>query len=275
MPTYGDSKKRDMARSILPSTKRKGQEDRRRVHKSARTQERTLMGFAEDEWWEDEADDVDHPDFAGVERKRAHDTKDMVEMRRYKDKVGPFSRWAERVTKNLPKENRLSYLRALVPDTLIGEHAVSHVEWKDHFKVEHAANNRTHYRPPTTPVADLDAAWLCEQLVNDPTLHARLNRAIKNAHRTAHLYWADGRREVVGPTHPRTLKGLHDVAAFVADLHRANTPDRKVQRGDYDPKFHGRVSYGADAGAFWIPSGNFHPEWLNALHTLRNVRLAG
>jgi len=277
MPTYGDSKKRDMARSILPSTKRRGQEDRRRVHKTARTCARALMGFAEDEEWEDEADlDLPNPpDFAGVERKRAHDTKNMVEMRRYKDKVGPFSRWAERVTKNLPKENRLSYLRALVPDTLIGEHAVSHVEWKDHFKVEHAANNRTHYRLPTTPVADADAAWLRECLHADPTLHARLNHALKSNHITAYLYWADGRRETVGPTHPRTLKGLHDVEAFVADLHRADRPGRNVQRGDYDPNFHTRVTYGTDAGAFWLPSGNYHPEWLRTLHAFRGVRLTG
>lgn len=268
MPTYGNSKKRDMARSILPSTKKDGQKDRRRVHKKARTAERALMGCA----WEDGDADLD---FDTVEHTRSHDTRNMVDERRYKDKVGPFSRWAERVTMNLPKQNRLSHLRSLVPDSLIGEHAVSHVEWKDHFNVEHAANTRTYFRPPVTDSVESEVAWVREQLVNDPLFHGRLNRSLKKVHRTAHLYWADGRREAVGPTVPRTLQGLHDVAAFVADLHFAQLSDVKVVRGNYDERFHARISYGKDAGAFWLTTGKSHPEWLNALRALRNVRLAG
>lgn len=268
MPTYGAAKKRDMARSILPSTKRNGQEDRRRVHKSARTHERALMGFAEDEWRDGEADDLTPPDFAGVERKRAHDTKDMVDMRRYKDKVGPFSRWAERVTKNIPQENRLSYLRSLVPDTLIGEHAVSHVEWKDHFRdPAESANNHRHYpSPKEREKAERDL--FVEQVracLSKCEEHARLNRALKQSHRFVYHYYK-GNVRLVGPKSARTLQGVHDVEAFVDAIYAAARPTRTVVRDErLDPAHHTRVQSGPDTGAFLLPPPEYHPEWLDTL----------
>lgn len=270
MPTYGTAKKRDMARSILPSTKRNGQEDRRRVHKSARTHERALMGFAEDEWRDEEADDLTPPDFAGVERKRVHDTKNMVDMRRYKDKVGPFSRWAERVTQDIPQENRLSYLRSLVPDTLIGEHAVSHVRRNEHFRdPAESANNHRHYPSPKEQ-EQTERDRLVEQVracLPKYGEHARLNRALKQAHQTRFLYFADAPfSEQVGPKSPRTLQGVHDVEAFVDALYTASRFAGTVLRNArLDPNRYTRIQYGADAGAFRVPSPDYHPEWIDAL----------
>ena len=270
MPTYGAAKQRDMARSILPSTKKGGQEDRRRVHKRARTAERALMGCA----WEDDEADLD---FDTVEHTRSHDTRNMVEERRYKDKVGPFSRWAVRVTENLPQEDRLSYLRSLVPDTLIGEHAVSHVEWQDHFmppaekaiREERFANN-AHYYPAAREKAEreeltlLVRAWL-----NKPEGHARLNRAMKKAHRTTYHHYKDGRR-AVGPTSPRTLQGVHDVEAFIDALYAAATSTRYTLKDEgLDTTAYTLVRYGDDAGSLMVPHPEYHPEWLDALRALR------
>jgi hypothetical protein len=268
MPTYGTAKKRDMARSILPSTKRNGQEDRRRVHKSARTHERALMGFAEPEWWDEEVDDIMPPDFAGVERKRAHDIKDMVDLRRHKDKVGPFSRWAERVTKNIPHVNRLSYLRSLVPDTLIGEHAVSHVEWKDHFRdPAKSANNHRHYPSPKEQ-GQTERDRLVEQVracLLEQGEHARLNRALKQSHRLVYHYYK-GHVRLVGPKSARTLQGAHDVEAFVDAIHAAAWPTLTVVRDKrLDPARHTRVQSGPDTGAFLLPSPEYHPEWVGTL----------
>lgn len=262
MPTYGAAKKRDMARSILPSTKKNGQDDRRRVHKRARTHERGLMGCA----WDD-----DDADFDTVEHTRARETRNLVEERRFKDKAGPFARWAERVTKDLPQENRLSYLRSLVPDTLIGEHAVSHVEWKDHFedptvqavRESRYANNSKHYRKAAERE---EMVALVRAVLVECDGHARLNRAVKSRHLPTRIVYEDGRRETVGPTSARTLKGVHDVEAFVDALYAAaSRSDMVFSRAALDTRYHARVQYGKDAGAFWVPTGAHHPEWLDAL----------
>lgn len=263
MPTYGAAKKRDMARSILPSTKKNGQDDRRRVHKRARTQERALMGCA----WDDE--DAD-PDFDTVEHTRTYEVRDMVEMRRYKDKAGPFMRWAERVTKDIPQENRLSYLRTLVPDSLIGEHAVSHVEWKDHFRdPSDPANNYRHY-PSIKEREKAERDRLVRQVracLLEQGEHARLNRALKQAHRTHHRHYTSGLLwEAVGPKSPRTLQGVHDVEAFVDALYAASHAVRTTMRDErLNPNFHTRIEHGPDAGAFLLAPPEYHPEWLDAL----------
>jgi len=267
VPTYGDNKKRDMARSILPSTMRGGQKSRRLLHKRVRLQERVELRVADGD-----------PDLGVADRNRAHGTHDFVQHRRIKDKVGPFSRWAERVTKDLPKENRLPHLRALLPNTLIGEHALSHVEWKSHFDASFpgvGANNNTHHTSRSSSV-DKDVEWVRAQLRCDLNFHTRLNRALKAAHRTTFLYWRDGRKEAVGPTRARTLSGFHDVEAFMRDLHSANNLGNRAVHGDFNPDFHHRIRYGNSAGAFWVPTGEYHPEWLGVLRELwEATRLAG
>lgn len=263
MPTYGDNKKRDMARSILPSTKKGGQKDRRRIHKRARTHERALMGDCESE----------ESDFCSVEKSRNLETRNFREERRFKDKVGPFSRWAERSTLSIPQENRLSYLKSIVPDSLIGEHAVSHVEWKDHFEnpvvreVREArySNNSKHYNK--TGEREQLARFI-QELLQEPEGHALINARLKKSHKTARKHYADGTTKKVGALNARTLKGIHDVDAFLGDLFKALVTSTEFSREDLEPLYHSRVLFGKDAGAFRAPTGIGHPEWLEALRSL-------
>jgi len=260
MPTYGDQKKRDMARSILPSTKKDGQKDRRRIHKKARASFRSReVGV-----------DPEDADLISPEKVRLLEIRNFVEERRFKDKTGPFERWAERSTKDLPQEDRLSYLRSLVPASLIGEHAVSHVEWKDHFEdpvvsdlqKARSANNERYYKKAD---GRGDMARKLRELLLEPDGHARINRCLKRAHEPSRVFYADGSQKMVGPLHARTLRGVHDVEAFLDDLFRASRVPMTLSREPHDPRFHSKIQYGPDVGAFWIPSDYTHPEWLRAL----------
>ncbi len=259
MPTWGANKKRDMARSILPSTKKGGQKDRRRIHKRVRASSRSEM-----------LEDPEEADFSSGELLRNHETRGFVDERRLKDKTGPFMRWAERSTLEIRQEDRLSHIRALVPEGLIGEHAVSHVEWKDHFedpvvsalKKERFANNANYY---TKEDERADFSHGIRKLLNTPKGHSQINHALKKSHVVSVLYYADGTQKQIGPEYARTLKGIHDVDSFLEDLYRASRGEMKLSREALDPKFHARVQYGKDAGAFWIPSESSHPEWLEAL----------
>ena len=48
--------------------------------------------------------------------------------RRGRDKLNHFMRWAIAATAELPIENRLPNLQAMLPDGLVGRHAMSHLQ---------------------------------------------------------------------------------------------------------------------------------------------------
>lgn len=53
--------------------------------------------------------------------------------RRTYDKVAPFERWAVAVTAHLEPSDRLDAMREVVPPGLMGRHALSHIDFLDHF----------------------------------------------------------------------------------------------------------------------------------------------
>lgn len=76
-------------------------------------------------------DDVEN-DLRCLDRSRR---EEFVWERRAADKVGPLIRWAERVIAQSPElrrltpAERLDHFRRVLPDDLIGRHAVSHLEF--------------------------------------------------------------------------------------------------------------------------------------------------
>src|SRR5688572_9565054 len=113
----------DMMRSILPSTARKGtRDDKRILHKKNRAEIREILETCDD--WDDAAM-LDHcwtPRFMP-----GWDT--IVYDRRASDKLHHFERWAEKITSQLPADERMDYMRSIVPPTVIGEHALSHLRF--------------------------------------------------------------------------------------------------------------------------------------------------
>lgn len=259
MPIWGEQKKRDMARSILPSTKKRSGKMRREIHKSARGQERILMAHVEDEEaWLEEA-----PNFEGVERARNQETRHFVEIRRGCDKVAPFIRWAERTTKDIPAEDRLSYLKGVLPDSLIGEHAVSHLKWNDHFR--DPSNNHFFYR--TSKSSGKSNTEILKDLLREEILSGSprdLNLAIKRAHRNRYLHYANSFVVSLGNVAPRTLRGLHDIEDFVRDIYNATrSTHSKIVRENLDPSYHRGVFL--EKGAFHVYTAEYHPEWIEAV----------
>lgn len=124
---YGAEKFRQMARSILPSTRRKGARyDLAKVRRAGRhdVNQRLRQISDCDDWYDDEFD-FDH----WPQRARMNGTegiKSAVYDRRAADNVSGFLHWAgEHCRKNgIPREDRLSYIDSIMPQNLIGQHAV-------------------------------------------------------------------------------------------------------------------------------------------------------
>lgn len=143
-------KRRDMCRSILPSTARKGARDNlaawKRQHRRGIRQR--LADARHYDWldYEGHVDiDTNRPlSGSGWDRIITH----IVSNRQNADKVAPLIRWVESIKPDLPGDDDVSKwyaLKALLPDNLIGRHALSHVEHL--FDLPESRRYRSPYGP--------------------------------------------------------------------------------------------------------------------------------
>jgi hypothetical protein len=204
-----DQKIKDMAESVLPSTARgRARAARRRAHKGQRARERDALVAVRR---------VESLDDAGVDvrdGRRAREISQLVWIRRGADKTGSLARWAgARVDRDprlrtAPLAEQVGHVARLMPDSLIGRHAVQHVEsalrhrghredWRPRWNAEKAQEER-------------------EALARDPREvfargpHAELNASL----RAGYLARAtrDGSRLLPSPG--RLLIGGHEVDEF-------------------------------------------------------------
>lgn len=130
-----DEKRRDMCRSILPSTARKAARDNKALLK--RSHRRHIRQQLHE--WGSFDDPYDFEGFAHEDTNRplvkgnpwVDTIQDVVDERRVHDKVGPLVRWVEAIKDDLPGEDdeaKFHALKKLLPDNLIGRHALSHVD---------------------------------------------------------------------------------------------------------------------------------------------------
>jgi hypothetical protein len=202
-----DEKIKDMSRSVLPSTWRVGaRETRRAIHKRRRSRMRDALAVAR-----------------GVtpeinDTYRAEITQ-LVSTRRFSDKVGPLVRWARATVaadpalRQAPLEEQVAYFAHLMPPTLIGRHAVSHIaaelDWA-HRAVCHTCQ----VTKPVAPVAETER--LVRQILA-AGLHGTLNANLRTAHgRQAGLSDGSGRQQRLMPR--RLLLGAHDVETFAREM---------------------------------------------------------
>ncbi|HLL55774.1 MAG TPA: hypothetical protein VK447_19590, partial [Myxococcaceae bacterium] len=125
---FGDDKPRHMARSILPSKSREvARAAKRAVKRGARRNIRHAMNeiLRDPELFDETAGLGDYPE---------HEVRWVVRDRRASDKLNHFIRWAEKVTEDLPAQDRLSHIRAKVPEGVIGEHALLHLSHREAFE---------------------------------------------------------------------------------------------------------------------------------------------
>lgn len=119
-------KHRDIARSILPSRHRRlSRHDlpraRRRTRRLAAAEVRETARWVRrgaDGWLDYEGDPSTYDDEIPM----------LVRRRRQGDKLNHFERWAVMSTRDLPVADRYPTLRRVLPDTLPGRHALTHLE---------------------------------------------------------------------------------------------------------------------------------------------------
>jgi hypothetical protein len=146
-------KARDIARSVLPSTHRKAARDDKRAyhskHRAAQRQanhriERSLAVETDDgsiahdpELFDDFEERTVYDGYAAATKDDGlswDDMNEIVQNRRNGDKLGPLLSWARAVhdrTMSGPEwttADKLAYFKAVLPDTLQGRHALSHIE---------------------------------------------------------------------------------------------------------------------------------------------------
>ncbi len=173
---YGDEKVRNMARSILPSKRRRGA----RMDKQAlkRRNRHAVRQNLHD--WKRHADPLE---YEGHIRDYYHEPRGwdydnihvIVQERRDADKLAAMQRWAVKHTAHLEDpEDRYNLMKRTLPDNLPGRHALSHLIWMDEFDFREEWNRYLYGRRSTD--LSLDMAKVRELIAIDLEL---VNRAIK------------------------------------------------------------------------------------------------
>jgi hypothetical protein len=204
--THGAAKRRDIARSVLPSTDRKAtrrklaavrRKNRRAVRSDLRSISRSRR--AEPVLAEYDGAPFDSTFYPDAEINCA------VLRRRDADKLGPVFRWAKATTRELPLEDRLPAVRRVLADNLAGRHAITHLQWDDHFRMRSEPFTWWDIRrlELDRPVHRTDFRALTVQVLEDGG-HAELNRQMKTRPTS------DGDVPI--------LHGWHDIDAFVATV---------------------------------------------------------
>ena len=202
-----DEKTKDMSRSVLPSSWRVGaRETRRAIHKRRRARQRDALAAARGAT--PEIRDTYRAEIAG-----------LVFTRRFYDKEAPLVRWAQATVaadpalRQAPREEQVAYFARLMPPTLIGRHAVSHIaaglDWADR-----AVCLTCRVARPTAPVAETER--LVRQILA-AGLHGTLNANLRTAYsRQASPTGEAGEQRQTLPR--RLLLGAHDAAAFAREM---------------------------------------------------------
>lgn len=125
-------KRRDMARSVLPSTRRERARtdlaNIKRAHRHGIRQDlRALASPVRVSCPDDPPDYLDWDERVDLRRTTDIDISGVVWVRRGGDKLGPLIRWGIASTAHLPIEDRLGHLHGVLPAGLIGRHAMSHL----------------------------------------------------------------------------------------------------------------------------------------------------
>ncbi|WP_404365776.1 hypothetical protein ACIHQR_35500 [Corallococcus coralloides] len=235
---HSDEKVRQMARSLLPSKHRKpSREAREHIHRAARQEVRLALAR-----WSRFGDvELDVPPLAPWEGPRI---RQQVDWRRAGDKVMPFIRWATARTRHLPRESRLSHVRGLLPQGVIGEHALGHVKHSSAFEdpVEKAWRNRHWLGRQAWRKGALEdrgeQARLLRALLQAPEGHRTFNRFLRERHTAASAPRNQGCWPRQGLPPHRPLLGLHDVLPFLDTLTRHPWGNAVRTWGQQEPPAH-------------------------------------
>lgn len=244
------NKTRQMARSILPSTRRDfAVKKLKLIRHQNRAATRDALRHLDEDW--EPTDDVDlcwYP---------TKDIRKVVQERRAADKIRHFERWAVIFTADIPEpDGRLAKMRAILPKGLIGDHAISHLERCAQFerdKHRYGWRSFTPSKKLTSEERDARRVRLLQEVCRAGHLFQEFNRGISH-HTVKWPVWTVGVPVRVpdgvtgnmmtvykdqfmdvaqGPTKPRRLKGIKDIPAFMMDLKEAADAQATVSVAPY------------------------------------------
>ncbi|NPC72873.1 hypothetical protein HPP05_24300 [Corallococcus exiguus] len=218
---HSDEKIRQMARSLLPSKHRKqSRKARKHIHRVARNEARQELAM----WLRCNDLEADVPPCAPWEDTAI---RQQVYWRQGGDKVNPFIRWATARTRHMPREARAGYIRGLLPRSVIGEHALGHLERTPAFEdpVKTAWRTRHWWRNEKSRKGALldrgEHAQLLRAVLLEPEGHRTFNRYLRERY-TLTVTMNDeapaNRKVAALPAH-RPLLGVHDVNPFLDSAH--------------------------------------------------------
>lgn len=220
-------KYKDMAESVLPSTRRRAaREDRRAIHQRHRAQTTAAL-----DQFRLGGDPIDIE--ANLRGTPSREIRDFIWDRRSADKVGPLIRWAIRRVERDPRlrdadvATQLAAFRAVFPNNLIGRHAIDHIKWALQWRADRISRRAA----PADRSVDLHLTLRARvQMILETGRHGDLNAGIRRL-AAAELQRSDaaaGRGDTLWHRPPpaaapyRLLRGAHDIDAFVADVAHAS-----------------------------------------------------
>jgi len=121
-----------MKRSVLPA-RRKAAKTASKEKAAAQRRQRRKANLADTDYVEDPEtyeDDAESND----DSELRSGLSEVVRIRRGADKLAPLFRWARDRVKNLPRRDRLSHMKSVLPPGTIGDHAVGHLAQLDEFE---------------------------------------------------------------------------------------------------------------------------------------------
>jgi hypothetical protein len=203
-----------MIRSILPSTApHRARLSKRSENRSVRREVRVALHN-------------DDPETTRRDVRRDSDHSVAVMWRRGADKLNHFMRWCESLTEGMSRQEKLDYVRGILPRNVIGDHAYSH--WETHLRPHHGlygndVSYRERQRRSAQSAYDSLRCHVRRLLEVQPEVLGELNAAIKRG------------KEAREPR--RLLFGIHDVDAFARDLLKSDhakeraVVERYLERG--------------------------------------------
>ncbi|RKI04024.1 hypothetical protein [Corallococcus sp. AB038B] len=235
---HSDEKIRQMARSLLPSKHRKqSRKARKHIHRVARNEARQELAM----WLRCNDLEADVPPCAPWEDTAI---RQQVYWRQGGDKVNPFIRWATARTRHMPREARAGYIRGLLPRSVIGEHALGHLERTPAFEdpTEKAWRNRYWLHKQARRKGALldrgEQARLLRALIQEPDGQRTFNRFLRERHACASAPRNQGSWPGKGLPPHRPLLGLHDVLPFLDTLTRHPWGNAVRTWGQQEPPAH-------------------------------------
>lgn len=203
-------KLRDMVRSILPSRYR-------RAAREAKAGENRRVRHAVRR-------DLHAEDLETTAADLLRDTHmlPITRWRRYGDKLNHFIRWCSAITRGMPTDRALAFVRQILPRNVIGDHAFFH--WESHLAPRFSAPAfYTQRKRDLQSFEDKLRHRLRRALAIDPDLLGRLNAQLKEARA-----FDEGRR---------LLLGVHDIDAFVHELLIGSQTEEQALRHGWTDRF--------------------------------------